>query len=170
MDNRTFFTLCETNNAKGLSEYIRIHGKECIDERSKLRHDPLRWTGMHFAAYSNALSCIKILIENGADINAKSIWEIIPEHKIALEEDRKIYPMLEDYWENVYEIGDIGGQTPLHYAVSEELKDCVALLLELGADHTIKNNQGKTMLDCVKDETWKREIEEILEKRKCSSL
>jgi ankyrin repeat protein len=165
MENQTFFRLCETNNAKGLAEYIRVHGKECVHERSKLRHDPLGWTGMHYAAYSNALSCIKILMENGAAINAKSTWEITPEHILALQEDKEHYPMLENYWDNVYETGDIGGQTPLHYAVFEELKECVALLLQLGADPSIKNNEGKTMLDCVKDEAWRKEIEEMLEER-----
>lgn len=34
----------------------------------------------------------------------------------------------------------LGGKLLLHYAVFEELKECVVLLLELGAEHTIKNN------------------------------
>ena len=45
---------------------------------------------------------------------------------------------------------DTDGQTPLMYSVSDG-EDRVKLLLALGADKTIKDKQGNTAYDLVKD-------------------
>lgn len=44
---------------------------------------------------------------------------------------------------------DKNGDTPLHHAARSGCKMIVKLLIAAGADKTIKNNNGKTALDCV---------------------
>lgn len=51
------------------------------------------------------------------------------------------------------------GETALHEAVTWGLKDLVQTLIELGADTTITDNEGKTPLDCA----YERNYPEIIE-------
>lgn len=45
---------------------------------------------------------------------------------------------------------DQNGQTPLHVAAQKEMKDTALLLLNMGADPTLKDPQGKTPADIAK--------------------
>ena len=53
-------------------------------------------------------------------------------------------------------VKDARGWTPLHYAASNNILDgmeaMIKLLLEEGADPSIKNNDGKTPLDVANEE------------------
>ena len=47
------------------------------------------------------------------------------------------------------------GQTPLMMSVGEDHKDCARILLEHGADETIKTQKGKIALDLCKSKKMK---------------
>ncbi len=54
---------------------------------------------------------------------------------------------------------DVTGNTPLHIAAQNGHADFVRLLLESGADKTIKNNFGKTALDIAKEKSYQAIID-----------
>jgi ankyrin repeat protein len=106
----------------------------------------------------------KLLIEKGADVNAKDKYDIPPLHK-ALEKG------LVDIAKLLIDKGaDINAKckhdrTSLHFAAYNGLKDMVELLLAKGADTTVRTTDGDcyncTPLDWAKVQN-KTEIVEIL--------
>jgi ankyrin repeat protein len=52
--------------------------------------------------------------------------------------------------------------TPLHYAVIKNRKDCILMLLEHGADPSILNNDNKTPLDIANEDNY-IEIAQLIE-------
>lgn len=75
------------------------------------------WAALHIAAKNNADSVARILLENGADVNAK----------------------LRDY-------GLTSGGTALHIAAENNAANVARVLLEYDANLNIKNNDGRTAL------------------------
>ena len=63
---------------------------------------------------------------------------------------------------------DANGGTALHYAVLNRHPDVVSLLLEAGADTSLKSNSGKTALDIARSINWDEGIR-LLEQPEQSS-
>lgn len=112
-------------------------------------------TILYYAILHYKLKIITYLIEIGVNINIKNWlgetvlhltsrrgdWEIV----LALIKDAKRKAQLN--------IKNNEGMTALHWAVKEEKEKVVELLLENGADPTIKNNEGETSIDLAKPDT-----------------
>jgi ankyrin repeat protein len=109
----------------------------------------LKWndgeTLISLAAHDNQLSLAKLLVENGADINAQSrngtplycaVWGGNPEIvKLLLENGAPASGRSEH------------DETPLHLASRKGYEDIVSLLLNKGADVNAVNDDGLTPLD-----------------------
>lgn len=57
---------------------------------------------------------------------------------------------------------DLNGQSALHLAVDKDNVQAVKKLLNLGADYTLVDNNGKLSIDLVNDSSYGRKIEGIL--------
>ena len=84
-------------------------------------------TPIHFAVMKNDLRAVKLLLNNGHDIN----------HKTEVS--------------NLRHVGDFGGHTPLHYTVIEgsyehDQKEMVNLLINKGINLDIQDVFGRTAL------------------------
>jgi len=125
---------------------------------------------------------IKILIENGADVNAhvngytiltksfrypypnKRLFSRKPILKLTpLEKEEKIYEILEMLVENGANVNslDKSGDAPIHCALSKPFYDyneITRMLIEKGADVNIKNSYGNTPLHLCRN----LEIAELL--------
>jgi ankyrin repeat protein len=132
-------------------------------------------TPLHVAAYYGEVEIVKMLIKRGADINARTSIDrgaCTPLHYTVKEED----PLFGGYgsWNGLVEeparrecitllakhgadvnARDAFGNTPLHYLLmlSTCNADTVKLLLENGADPTIRNDRGVSVLDLAEEYT-----------------
>jgi serine/threonine protein kinase len=88
---------------------------------------------------------IKLLISQGADINAKSNDGLAPLHLAVWEKSPDITELLLSQGIDI-NVKSNDGLTPLHIAVWENLPDIVELLLSRGADINAKCNDGFTPL------------------------
>ncbi|KAF0989742.1 hypothetical protein HZS_7684, partial [Henneguya salminicola] len=112
------------------------------------RHS-LGWTPLHSAASNGHIELATILIKNGADVNA--LDEFPGVHKVAARKHIHIMEASEirarDFGADFNMITDFTGFTPLHYAVFLQDLQMIKLLLDSGADITIKNTYGQTPAD-----------------------
>jgi hypothetical protein len=88
---------------------------------------------------------VKMLLANGADVNAKDDlgWTLL--HRAAVQNAKDVARLLRAKGANV-DAKDDKGQTPLHVAAFKNAKDVVELLLTDGADVNAKDKDGKTPL------------------------
>lgn len=104
------------------------------------------YSALHFAcAEMNKYRLAELLIQNGADINAKDVYSNTPLHLSVSDEHN--FALSKLLIENGVSINDknIDGQTPLHNACmyNENIKT-VELLIQNGAEVNIKDNEGWT--------------------------
>ncbi|KAI4518781.1 ankyrin, partial [Schizophyllum commune Loenen D] len=115
-----------------------------VDELSL--HD---WTPLHHAACNGQLEAAALLIERGANINARErLDKRTPLHLAAEHGHRDLTKFLLDQTETS-ESQDDRGRTPLYYAAYCASEEGVRTLLELGADATTRAYDGTTPLDEV---------------------
>jgi len=100
---------------------------------------------MHWAAWSGDIECIKILLNNGADINCQNRHGYAPLHWASIRGHLKALNYLVSQGADI-QIKDLQGGSPLHWAVSGEQEKCIAALLEAGANIDAMNNRGETAL------------------------
>ena len=103
-------------------------------------------TPLHLAAGRKNVEIVKLLIQHGAQIEAKSGYEETPLHKA---QDIEVFKFLIGSGAQI-DAKDRSGNTPLHLAVIGNLARCnfevVKFLIENGAQIDGKNNRGKTPL------------------------
>lgn len=101
--------------------------------------------------YEPNIEIIKLLINNGADANAKNYTDSSPLHfAVALKnKGTEIIKLLIEKGADV-NAKNCYGDTPLHRAVFRSLEN-TKILIEHGADVNIKDKDGKTPLDIAKD-------------------
>ncbi|MBN8827345.1 MAG: ankyrin repeat domain-containing protein [Sphingobacteriia bacterium] len=111
-----------------------------------------------FHAISNGhLKVGELLLENGANINDKQYWydggrTLL--HMTTINDDNsKIteFLLINNACPNAKSVRMFGAETPLHEAVHFENLKIAKLLLQYGADPTIKNYNGNTPFDLAKD-------------------
>lgn len=101
-----------------LANGARVNAATPVDKAPRVKHGPIDrggQTALHVVAPYGPIEMVKVLLEAGADVNAK----------------------------------DIQGMTPLMMAVASDYQDpeIVRMLLARGADRTIKSRDGLTALD-----------------------
>ena len=117
------------------------------------------YTALIDASKNGDLEKVKLLIENGANIEVKDnkgdTALILASYCRRLE----IIKYLVEKGANINATND-NGRTALMWASIWRDLEMVKLLIEIGADVNIKNNYGKTVLDLAKT----KEIKELLKK------
>ena len=114
-------------------------------------------TVLHLAAAYGDVDAIRFLIkEKGLDPNAKTtdneFWAITPLFCADFDagEWEETIRMLVEFGANINEVDHLG-RTVLHFAGIRGKKELFDLFIELGADRSIKDNQGRTAEDLAKE-------------------
>nr|XP_053645953.1 serine/threonine-protein phosphatase 6 regulatory ankyrin repeat subunit A-like [Cherax quadricarinatus] len=105
-------------------------------------------TPLHLAAQENHDAVIKLLVENGAQVNLKDKKSQIPLHLAAKKGFLKsCEALLTDVSDAGHKAQDLSGNSPLHYVATGGHGDCCQRLLQcLDVDVNIKNNSDVTPL------------------------
>lgn len=95
-------------------------------------------TAVMFAAAGGHPKCTKLMIENGADVNA--IATARPDYL------EKLAQMIEEGTVDPNEDPHVDGVTAVHVAAEEGHLECVQLLIDAGADVTVIDDEDRTPL------------------------
>jgi len=104
------------------------------------------WTALHLAGHFGADDAARLLLESGANANARSHNEMdnLPLHAAcAGSPTHAVVALLLDAGADV-NARQHGGFTPLHEVAQNGVLDLAHLLLERGADTSIRTDDGKT--------------------------
>ena len=107
-------------------------------------------TSLHMAVESGNSNIVALLLEAGADVNAKGD-SVTPLHLAAFYGSVQIAEMLLKAGADVNAIGFRHNDTPLHVAAFHGHVNVVKLLLAHGADINIENMQRKTPLQLAQE-------------------
>jgi len=98
--------------------------------------------------YNGNLNLIKQLCEHGADVNIK-IDDIPIIFELVLQDRQIALKIFGDFGLNV-NVRNENEETPLIYAVKRNLAVMVSILIKLGADISLTDNQGQSAMDIAK--------------------
>lgn len=112
------------------------------------------FTPLHYAAFFGQPEAAKLLIERGADLEARSTnrefaLDAAPLHSAVAARERGTIEVLLDAGADVNAVQH-GGFTPLLEAAQTGQADVVELLLERGADPDAKLDDGRTATDLAR--------------------
>ncbi len=116
---------------------------------------------IHKAAFEGDADCVKKLLEQGVDPNAKDVYGRTPLHLAVHAGHRGVVKLLLDYGADP-DARDAAGQTPLHWAVAHGHADIEELLLESGADPNARDFAGNTPLHIAAMTTYFNEVAEVM--------
>ncbi|UNQ73406.1 ankyrin repeat domain-containing protein [Infirmifilum sp. NZ] len=105
---------------------------------------------LHFAAGIGDLEKIRMLLERGADINARDNIGWTPLHFAAIAGKLDVARLLIEKGADVNARG-VFGDTPLHYAAMNGHLDVVKLLVDSGADVDARDEYGRTPWDLARE-------------------
>ena len=120
--------------------HLIYNGANVTGEFGVAKSTPMLWAG-----WSGDIECLKILLNNGADINAQNRHGYSPIHWASIRGNTKALNFLITEGADL-QIKDSQGGSPLHWAVSGEQEKCIQILLEAGANIDAMNNRGETAL------------------------
>jgi ankyrin repeat protein len=104
---------------------------------------------LHTLAYTNSSSQIKLMLDNGADIDSKNNNGETALHWSIKTNSLESAIILIEYNANI-NAKDLSNSTPLHYAAMGS-PEMVSLLLRKGADDNCRDKDGKTPLDIASE-------------------
>jgi ankyrin repeat protein len=156
MQRNAIHIAAESKRSEVLSYVLEIWKKN----KKKLdinKEDRWKETPLHIAAYGSS-ACVKLLLDNHADPNAKQEDQQIPLHYpgICTREDEKvqIVSVLSSLGRFFLDAQDDNGRTPVFGLLSSPA--CLQILAENGADLTITDNAGNSPLHkaCMDNEAF----------------
>lgn len=121
-------------------------------------------TALHLTCLYGHLSCVQLLLERGANIEAKDEDGAIPLHDACAGGYTEIVQLLlnrahgAEHIKRMLESVDSEGDTPLHHAARGEHVDVIRLLLSNGASSRKANLYGKTPADLPEQDTDARRL------------
>lgn len=103
------------------------------------------YTPLHRAAYTNNVDIAKILLQYGANVNAKTEFEWTPLHSAVKWSNAECAALLLQHGADVNALSQ-GQQTPLHIAatVSNCRETAMTLMMEPNCDTSALNNSDET--------------------------
>ncbi|XP_070169678.1 mitochondrial disaggregase [Polyergus mexicanus] len=150
---KRFFRSAQYGNISELNKAIA----DGIDVN--IRH-PLGWTALHTAAINQKVEVVKILLQNGADVNAGD--NFVNVYRTAMQMGLHSLDVLmkreEEFSDRLNNRATFQGFTALHYAVLADSKICVKALLDGGANPTVENEAGHRAVEYATE----GEIKEML--------
>ena len=90
---------------------------------------------------------MKLLIENGADINVQDKYGAAPVHRAAAQGHIDVVRILSEHPKFRIQISDNEGNSPLHLACEDQHDSLALFLAKLGANVKALNKAEKTPLD-----------------------
>lgn len=103
-------------------------------------------TALHEAAMYGHLALAQLLLDYGANVNARTTTGITPLHEAVYHNHSVIVELLLAYGANVNPHLD-NGLTPLHWAAMQNRYTCAEILLRHNANIDAKTQAGRTPLD-----------------------
>lgn len=140
--SQDIFDVCRKGDKEALKEIIKSNPK-IVNETNDGGFTPLIVAG-----YRNQIEIVKILLENNADINAKS-GEGSVLMGACYKGEMEMVKLLLEKGAEVNTDNDLG-TTPLMYAILAGNMELIKLLLEHGAKKDVKERSGKTAIDYAK--------------------
>ena len=133
----------------GNLEVVRIlidYDPAYVNVRSESRSTPLHWALRgHDFKDGSVISVLRLLLEQGADINAQNQDGRTPLHMASFDRALEVVRLLLEHGADV-EVKNKYGRTPLHLASFDGALEVIRLLLEHGADVEVKDKYGETAL------------------------
>lgn len=139
----------QQDDAGVLTELLLAYGAE-VDSRCT----GTRWTPLHWAAYGDRIASAKLLIQHGADVNAKDRTGLTPLHRAVMSSEGtcltpggrcRVAELLIAEDARI-DAEDENGLTPLHCAAQRGSIAAAQLLLDNGADLNAATNVARTAL------------------------
>ena len=138
--------------------------KECCGDRSAVNSfSKDGFTALHFACYFGQPRAARVLIDNGAAVDAvaSNPMKVMPLHSAASARSVEAARLLLEHGAPI-NARQHGGWAPIHAAAQNGDRAMVELLLRHGADPGIENDEGKTAAAVAK-EKGHRDLPELLE-------
>ena len=108
-------------------------------------------TSLHISVFMSDYNISEILLNHGADPNAKDDNNQTPFHAVAFMDDKKFVDLMAKHGGDINSQDDYGN-TPLHLAVVIKNSKMVKILLEYKCDRSIKNTVELTAKDYAFDD------------------
>lgn len=142
------------NEVEEINKLIKKLGEDEINELIKDGYMN-ETTLLHFAAVNGYVDIVKVLLEKGADVNAKNNYRHTPLHSAVINGNVNVVNALLGEKADVKAV-DKNGDTPLHFAAINRHIEIIKTLLENGADVDAKNKDGSTLLNLTNNKDTKR--------------
>jgi len=101
-------------------------------------------TPLHVAAEKGHVEIARLLLEHGADPNARDMYGVTPLHLATYWGHLDVVKLLLEHGADPNAKEKLGGETPLYWAVQHKRTDIAKLLLKHGAD---PNNRSKRSIE-----------------------
>lgn len=120
-------------------------------------------TPLHDAVSTDNIEMVKLLLSHGANINCRNEWGFTPSNVIASCDDKEMAELLLlENDENIDDINDNTGSTPLDFAIHIGNKEMVKLLLDSGAEVNSQDSTYESTPLHLAAELGLKEIAELL--------
>lgn len=107
------------------------------------------WSPLQLAINRKDIDQVKILLDHGANVNAKTIIDFVPLSRAVIKADKNMCALLISRGADVNATNS-SGDSPLFFAIRDDHEDICDLLISKGADVNIKDKHGYTPLKLSK--------------------